>query len=165
MAFEIPTDLHDALMPLAWIIGRWEGNGHGNWPDRGEFSYGQQIDFSTNGQGYLHYVSQLYSVNEDGEPQEPLTMETGFWRPAGAGRLEAVLSSPEGWSEVWVGTVDGAKIELVTDAVMRTETAEADYTGGHRLYGTVEGDLLWTFDRATAAHHLQPYLWARLERR
>ena len=47
---------------------------------------------------------------------------------------------------------------------MRTTTADVEYTGGQRLYGQVEGDLLWTFDRATTNHQLQPYLWARLQR-
>ncbi|REB80659.1 FABP family protein, partial [Cutibacterium acnes] len=28
----------------------------------------------------------------------------------------------------------------------------------------VEGDLLWTFDRATVDAPLQPYMWARLKR-
>ena len=91
-------------------------------------------------------------------------METGVWRPKADGTIEVVLSSPEGWSEVWAGKVEGAKIELVTDAVMRTSTASVEYTGGQRLYGSVEGDLLWTFDRATTEVPLQSHLWARLKR-
>ena len=65
---------------------------------------------------------------------------------------------------MWAGSVTGAKIELTTDVVMRTTTAEVPYTGGHRLYGNVEGDLLWAFDRATTDVELQPYMWARLAR-
>lgn len=165
MPFEIPTDLNPKLMPLAWIIGRWRGNGHGQNPgEEGEFEYGQQIDFETNGGPYLHYLCQTYKQDADGTPLEPITMETGFWRVGEDKQLEAVLSSPEGWSEVWAGSVDGARIDLVTDAVMRTSTAELPYTGGSRLYGQVEGDLLWTFDRATTDTPLQPYMWARLQR-
>ena len=33
-----------------------------------------------------------------------------------------------------------------------------------RLYGLVEGDLLWTFDKAAGGHPLQNHLWARLRR-
>ena len=69
-----------------------------------------------------------------------------------------------GWAEVWAGTVQGAKIELTTDVVARTTTSELNYTGGRRLYGNVEGDLLWTLDRATTEVDLQPYMWARLTR-
>lgn len=163
MAFEIPQDLPSNLMGLAWMIGRWVGNGNGQWPGQDDFTYGQQIDFTPTGDA-LHYVSQLYEVDEEGTPTRPISMETGFWRPSLDGTVDAVLSAPEGWAEVWTGKIEGAKIELVTDAVMRTQNATLDYTGGQRLYGQVEGDLLWTFDRATTDQELQPYLWARLQR-
>ncbi len=164
MTFEIPSDLNPQLMALAWMIGRWEGSGKGSWPGHGEFEYAQQVEFSTNGGPYLHYLSQMFEVDGDGNPVRPLMMETGFWRPQMDASVELVLTNPDGWSEVWAGKIEGAKIELVTDAVMRTKTAETEYTGGQRLYGQVEGDLLWTFDRATTNHQLQPYLWARLQR-
>lgn len=164
MAFEIPADLNPALMPVAWLIGRWQGNGHGNWPGMGEFEFGQQIDFATNQGPYLHYFSQTWTLDDQGQPAAPLSMETGFWRPGADGELEVVLSSPEGWAEVWAGKVQGAKIDLATDVVARTTSAELPYTGGRRLYGQVEGDLMYAFDRATTEIELQPYLWARLAR-
>lgn len=162
MAFEIPAGLAPELMPLAWLIGRWQGNGHGNWPGQGEFTFGQQIDFATNGGPYLHYLSQTWTLDPQGQPEAPLGMETGFWRPAGDGSLEVVLTSPEGWAEVWVGRPQGARIELTTDLVARTTTAQVPYTGGQRIYGSVEGDLMWAFDRATTEVELQPYMWGRL---
>ncbi|WOP17295.1 FABP family protein [Raineyella sp. LH-20] len=161
--FEIRPDLAPALMPIAWMIGRWEGTGKGQWPGEGEFEYGQVVEFTENGGDYLHYLSQTFVADADGRPVAPLSMETGFWRPQADRSLEVVMCHPEGWSEVWFGTVEGAKIELVTDAVARTVTAPG-YTGGQRLYGQVEGDLLWTFDRSTTEHELQPYMWARLKR-
>lgn len=177
MAFEIPEDLNPALMGLAWLIGSWQGNGHGAWPvddgaddhgsrpeGSGEFEFGQQIDFVTNGSGYLHYLSQTWTLDGAGQPERPLGMETGFWRPAGDGKLEVVLASSQGWADVWIGSVSGAKIELVSDVVARTETAVPAYTGGHRLYGTVDGYLMWAFDRATADVELQPYMWGKLRR-
>ncbi|GAA2182926.1 FABP family protein [Brooklawnia cerclae] len=169
MAFEIPEDLNPALMGLAWLIGRWQGNGHRTWPASGgqgadEIEFGQQIDFATNGSGYLHYLSQTWTLDADGQPAGPLDMETGFWRPGADGKLEVVLASPEGWSEIWIGSVTGAKVELASDVVARTQTAQTAYTGGHRLYGNVEGHLMWAFDRATTEVELQPYMWARLQR-
>lgn len=165
MPFQIPEDLNPALMPLAWLIGRWAGNGHGNWPGRGDFEFGQQVEFATNGEPYLHYISQTYVADETGRPIAPLGMETGFWRPVADGGVEVVLSHPDGWSEVWNGRVDSARIELVTDVVARTKNAALEYTGGQRLYGNVESDLMWTFDRAAKDVPLQPYMWARLQRR
>lgn len=167
MAFEINPDLPTRLMGLAWMIGRWEGNGHGQWPGAeggDQFEYGQTVEFTHNGGDFLYYISQTYTVDAEGNPEKALTMESGYWRPQPNGDVEVVLSNPEGWSEVWAGKITGAKIELVTDAVMRTATAEIPYTGGQRLYGNVEGDLLWTLDRATTDVELQPYMWARLKR-
>lgn len=163
MAFTIPSDLNPALMPLAWLIGVWRGNGHGNWPDKGEFEYGIQIEFADNGSDSLHYLAQTYEVDADGKPVAPLSMETGFWRP-NEKELEVVLAAPQGRAEVWAGKIDGAKIELTTDLVASTNTAKPEVTGGHRLYGQVEGDLLWTYDRATTDQKLQPFMWARLQR-
>lgn len=164
MAFEIDPDLPRELMGLAWMVGRWEGNGHGRGADGEGFEYGQSVEFTHNGQDFLYYVSQLYTVDAEGNPEKPLMMESGYWRPQADASVEVVMANPEGWSEVWAGKIEGAKIELVTDAVMRTSTAHVEYTGGQRLYGNVESDLLWTFDRATTDQPLQPWLWARLKR-
>ena len=46
---------------------------------------------------------------------------------------------------------------------MRTETAK-EYNAGHRLYGLVDGDLMWAFDMAAMGQPLQPHLWGRLKR-
>lgn len=163
MAFEIPEGLHTNLMGLAWMLGRWEGTGKMTYPDTEPRDFAQQVDFSENGEDYLHFLSQTFEVNEEGKAVKPISMETGFWRPLGNGELEVVLSQPEGYAEVWYGHVTGAKIELATDAIMRTATA-AEYTAGQRLYGNVESDLLWTFDKAADGHPLQSYMWARLSR-
>jgi len=164
MAFEIPSHLSPNLLGVAWLIGRWEGSGHGQWPDTGEFTYGCQIDFAENGGNYLHYLMQTFELDEDGAAVKPLGMETGFWRPQADGTIEVSLAHPDGYAELWEGTMKGAKIELRTDAVVRPVSSAVEYTGGHRLYGNVESDLLWTFDRATTDVELQPYLWARLQR-
>ena len=79
------------------------------------------------------------------------------------GQLKLLLTHPTGFAEVWYGEADGAKFELITDAVVRTSTAK-EYAGGKRLYGYVEGDLLWAYDMAAMGQPLQPHLWARLQR-
>lgn len=164
MAFTIPEGLDENLYGLAWMIGRWEGAGKGTSPTEGDFEYGQTLDIAHNGGPYLHYLSQLFELDEHGDAIRTRSMESGFWKADGKGGLEVVMCHPEGYAEVWYGHIDGAKIELVTDGVMRTQNAATPYTGGQRLYGNVEGDLLWTYDRATENTPLQPYLWARLHR-
>jgi hypothetical protein len=163
VAFEIAADLDPLLMPIAWMIGRWEGSGKGTYPGTEDFDFGQQVDFAHNGGNYLHYLSQTFEVGPDGKAVRPLTMETGFWRPQGDGTLEVVMSHPEGYTEIWYGKINGAQIELTTDAVVRTATAE-DYAAGRRLYGNVEGDMLWTLDKAANGLPLQTNLWGRLVR-
>ena len=164
MPFEISSDLNPALTPLAWLLGRWEGTGRASYPDTDDVEFGQQIDFADNGGDYLHYLSQTYLLDDEGKASKPLSMETGFWRPQPDGTLEVVMSHPEGYTEIWYGKINGAQIELSTDAVVRTATAE-DYAAGQRLYGNVEGEMLWTLDKAANGLPLQSHLWARLVRR
>jgi hypothetical protein len=164
MTFELRADLDPALTALAWLIGHWEGTGHGQRPDGTQFEYAAVVDFAENGQAWLHYVMQLFEADEAGAPVRPVAFETGFWRPGADGTVEVLIAQPEGVAEVYVGRVQGAKIELATDVVVRTVTADAATSGGHRLYGNVESDLLFTYDRGTADAELQPYLWARLKR-
>ena len=65
--------------------------------------------------------------------------------------------------EIYYGEAETAKFELVTDAVVRTESAK-EYVAGKRLYGYVEGDLLYAYDMAAVGQELQPHTWARLQR-
>lgn len=163
VSFEIPSDLNPALTPLAWLLGRWEGTGRATYPGTEDIEFGQQLDFADNGGDYLHYLSQTFELDDEGRPSRPLSMETGFWRPQPELTVEAVLCQPGGYAEVWYGKIAGAKIELSTDAILRSASA-ADYSAGQRLYGLVEGELLWTFDKAADGHPLQNHQWGRLRR-
>ncbi|MFI5426815.1 FABP family protein [Aeromicrobium sp. UC242_57] len=82
-------------------------------------------------------------------------------RSATAARL--VLAHPTGYAEVWYGEVEGARITLATDLVARTSTAK-EYTAGQRMYGLVEGDLMYAYDMAAEGHEMQSHLWGRLQR-
>ncbi|MEJ7708049.1 MAG: FABP family protein [Nocardioidaceae bacterium] len=150
-------------MPLGWLLGHWQGNGRGDYPTIDAFAFGQEIAFTHDGRPFLHYFSRTWLLDEDGNEARPLALETGFFRPKPDGGLEVALSHPTGYAELYYGTVSGAKIEISTDAVARTETAK-EYTAGQRLYGLVEGDLLWTFDMAAMGQPLQSHIWARLRR-
>lgn len=163
MPFHIPADLHADLMPIAFLLGHWQGNGHGDYPTIDKFEFGQEVAFTHDGRPFLHYFSRSWLIGDDGAESRPLALETGFFRPQPAGELEVLLTHPSGVAEIYYGKVDGPKIELRTDAVARTSSAK-EYTAGHRLYGLVEGELLWTFDMAAVGQPLQPHLWARLQR-
>lgn len=164
MPVEIPTDLAPELVGLAWLIGRWEGAGVGGYPTVQDFRFGQQVEVSyTPGKTFLMYTSRSWILDEQGQPVRPAAVETGYWRAHPDQPVELLLAHPTGYVEIWLGTVDGAKVELATDMVARTSTAK-EYTAGHRLYGLVEHDLLWAFDMAAVGQPLQAHLSARLKR-
>ena len=160
---DVPEGLNPALTALGWLVGRWEGTGNGTDHDGKDFTFEQRIEFNHNGDEYLHYVSQTFLL-EDGQPGQALGMETGFWRPKPDASLEVVLTNSEGWTEVLVGKIQVTRIDLQTDAVVRTEGAKVTHSSGSRLYGKVENDLMYALDRSTQSHALRPHMWARLKR-
>lgn len=162
--FEIPQDLNPALVGLAWLRGRWEGQGFREWPGLKKIKFGQQVDFTENGGDYLHYISQTFELDDDNKPVRPLTIETGFWRANEKAEVEVVMCGPDGYAEVLYGSLQPGRIDLTTDAAIRTVDASVKYTAGRRLYGNVDGKLMYSFDRATSDQPLQPYVWATLVR-
>ena len=75
--------------------------------------------------------------------------------------LEVSIVHPGGVSELYLGQVKGPRIDLATDAVMRTSGAK-DYAAATRLYGLVEGHLLWAWDIAALGQDLRTHASARL---
>ena len=160
---QIPSDLHPDLVPLSWLLGRWQGNGHGDYPTIEKFEFGQEAVFAHDGRPFLHYFSRSWLVDSDGNTIKDSALETGFLRARPGGEVELVLAHQSGFAEIWYGRVDGGKLEITTDVVARTHSAK-EHTAGHRLYGLVEGDLLYASDMAAMGQPLQSHAWARLQR-
>ncbi|MGH3344205.1 MAG: FABP family protein [Carbonactinosporaceae bacterium] len=160
---QITPDLHPDLVPMAFLIGTWAGAGVGGYPTIEDFRFGQEVAFAHDGRPFLSYTSRSWLLDEVGAKVRPLATEAGYWRPRPNGEIELMLAHPTGFVEVWLGEIDGAKIELRTDAVVRTASAKK-VDAGHRMYGLVEGDLLWAYDMAAQGHPLQSHLSARLKR-
>ena len=98
--------------------------------------------------------------------------ETGYWRvpperpeglPEDKAPLEVLLADPAGRVTLYIGAIGNGRIDLVSDLVARTATA-AEVTASNRLYGLVEGDLMWVWELAAFGHPLQSYASARLSR-
>ncbi len=160
---ELTTDLPGALVRIAWLLGTWQGVGVVGYPSMKEAQFGQEIVFGHVGQPFLTYESRTWLLDADGGVGEPFLLESGYWRPTGVDGVEVVLSHPGGVVEIYVGEVVPAKIEMSTDVVARTQSGD-DHTAGHRLYGLVESDLLWAYDRAAQGQALRPFMSARLKR-
>lgn len=169
---ELPEP-HPAIEPLNFLLGRWEGFGKGDYPTIEAFDFIQEVTFSHNGKPFLIYSSRSWRKETDGDGRvtkgRPMGMENGFWRPQPDGGVEVVLAHPTGITEIYVGRVDDTRVEIVTDAVARTQSAKP-VTAGKRLYGLIdstarpgEKDLAYAYDMAAMGQPLQPHLWARLE--
>lgn len=166
---EVPEDLR----PLSWLIGRWVGVGTGQYPTIDDFRFGQEVLFSTDGRPFLSYLSRSWLLDDDGNRVRPLDNEAGFWRPRPDNEIEVTLAHPTGYAELWLGrqevtgiqdaTITGARAELRTDVITRSPSA-TEYSTGVRLYGLVEGRLLWTFDMAAVGQPLVNHLAATLSR-
>jgi hypothetical protein len=157
---DVPA-LHPSLEPFAFLLGTWRGVGVGGYPTIESFRYGEEIVFGHVGKPVLTYVSRSWVLDDEGAVVRPIAGESGFWRIDPAGELEVVLAHASGVVEVWIGNLAFGRIELTTDVVARTASA-AEVTAGRRLYGTVDGDLLYAFDMAAVGQPLGPHLSARL---
>ena len=154
---------HPDLAPLRFLLGRWEGVGVGGYETIESFQFGQEIVFGHNGKPYLIYTSRSWALDATGMPSRPLAMESGFWRPQPANKVEVMLAHPTGITEIYRGEVAGTKIEMTTDLVARTESAK-EVRAGHRLYGMAGADLAWAYDMAAVGKPMQPHLSAQLKR-
>ncbi len=197
MPIELPTDLTPELVPLYWLIGRWEGVGVLGYGDIEQQQFAQEVNFSHNGLPYLEYSAKSWLIDDDGNKLRPLSWESGAWHldreltesDGGPGLIPAeivpALKSaeeveklrnkddgfdiianvvhPGGICELYVGQVKGPRVDLSTDAVMRAPGAK-DYRAATRLYGLVEGDLLWAWDIAALGRSLESHASARLKK-
>ena len=159
----IPENLHPLCGPVVWLLGTWQGNGHGDYPTIDAYEFGQELVFQQDGRPFFHYFSRSWVLDAEGNKVREAAQETGFLRCLPEGKLELVLSHNTGFTEIWYGVADGGKMELHTAGVGYSETAK-EVTAGHRLYGNVEGDLLYAYDMEAMGQELQPHLWARLQR-
>lgn len=160
--------LHPALNRLLPYIGVWRGRGRGGYPTIDDFDYAQEIRISHDGRPFLKYESRSWLLDEQSRPIRPAAREIGWWRPVMKGdratdEIEALMISPTGIMELYLGKIKGVQVELVTDAVIRTSTAK-EVTAGHRLFGIVQGALLYAHDMAAVGQRLAPHLSARLIR-
>lgn len=113
-------DLHPDVASLAFLLGRWEGEGTGGYPTVGSFSYGEELRFSHVGKPYLHYAQRTWSL-DDGRPMHA---ETGYLRAGPADHVELVVAEPLGLVEVLEGTRSGTTLDLRSVLVGRTSTAK-----------------------------------------
>ncbi|HEX6871414.1 MAG TPA: FABP family protein [Micromonosporaceae bacterium] len=161
-------DLHPTLQRLLPFVGLWRGRGSGEYPTIEPFEYAQEVRISHDGRPFLAYESRAWLVNPDGTPIRPAGREFGWWRPVvvdgqASDEIEALFCTPTGIMELHIGHVHGVRVEMSTDAVMRTSTAK-EVSAGHRLYGIVDRALLYAQDMAAVGQPMTSHLAAKLTR-
>ena len=160
-------EVSEELLSILPLLGEWHGEGvlSGTAAGSGQdLRFGQWIRFSHDGRGFLAYESRTWQLTDDGAITGPGVRETGFLRPRGQDDVELLVTSPEGLVEIYVGTArTTTSWELSTDVLARTPDAP-DVSRAVRLYGIVDGALMYAIDRATQDEPLRPLMSARLER-
>src|SRR5690606_39617056 len=58
--------------------------------------------------------------------------------------IEVTLSHSDGVQELYVGEVDGPRVQMGTDAVVRSASAK-HYGAATRMYGLVGGRMFWVW--------------------
>jgi hypothetical protein len=156
-------EVHEELLSVLPLLGEWHGEGQAAGSG-GDHRFGQWIRFSHDGRGFLAYESRTWRLTDDGSIVGPDVREAGFWRPRGGDDVELLVASPEGLVELYVGSArTTTSWELTTDVLARTPDAPA-VTRAVRLYGIVDGALMYAIDRAGGDEPLRPTMSARLER-
>jgi hypothetical protein len=167
MTFAFPDGLAPEVYPLAWLVGEWSGTGVIKYEGIDETPFTQELVFDHDGGPYLRFVSTL---SVDGTVW---STETGYWRvsserpeglPEGKHSLEVLVTDASGRLSLFLGAAGDGRVDLATDFVARTSTA-TEVTAARRLYGTVEGRLLWVEELAAFGHPMASYASGELDRR
>ena len=169
---KLPSELPPEIVRISWLLGHWEGVGQGQYPNSSNFSFIQQLEFNNDGRPFIDYESKSWELKADGSAGEPLHSEKGFWKPGEGTSVEVSISHVTGISEIWTGlnevlTIEEAKItsaraRIATQWVGRVPSAKP-VDAGDRLYGLMNGELMWTYDMAAVGQEMQNHLWARLK--
>jgi hypothetical protein len=162
-------DLHPALLGLLPFVGLWRGRGQGGFPADDDYDFAQEIRISHDGRPFLRFESRSWLLDDDSKPAGEWATESGFWRPVlASGRatdaMEATMIDPEGVAELYVGkTIGTTRLEMEADAVAHTPSG-LQVTGGHRLFGIVDGALLYAHEMSVGDSGMRPHMSARLLR-
>ena len=77
--------------------------------------------------------------------------------------LEVSLARSDGMLEYYLGEINGPRVDLASDAIVRGAGAK-DYGSASRMYGLVDGHLLWAWDIAALGQSIATHASGRLAR-
>lgn len=83
--------------------------------------------------------------------------------PNGAFPLEVSIARSDGMVEYYLGEINGPRVDLSSDAIVRGAGTK-EYGSATRMYGLVDGHLLWAWDISALGTPLRAHASARLAR-
>ena len=160
--------------------------------DKTDQEFTQSVEFSYDDQSVLGYIAKSKLIDGTPLPTEvgywrlsksPEPSDHGPGLLPGAGSksittheqletlrnkdggfdIEVSILHPSGISELYIGQIKGARVDLATDAVLRSRSSK-EYRAATRMFGLVEGALLWAWDIAALGNPMASHASARLER-
>jgi hypothetical protein len=162
MAIQPEPALAPELAALVGLMGRWEGEGAGEYPTIPPFRYRETVTLSHVGKPFLAYNQRTVNLATG----LPAHAEAGYWRPVGDRGLEVVMAHPTGIVEAAEGTVtptsSGLRIELVS-SVIRTPAAK-EVSVVERRFELNHDVLRYDVSMAAVGQPLQHHLAAELFR-
>lgn len=157
-AAPLAEPLHPNLAPLAPFVGRWVGEGRGEYPTIEPFTYSQEWELkAVAGKPFLAYRSATRS------DERPLHAEVGFLRFAD-GAIELVLAQGSGLVEVAEGLLDGNDLLLESTTVAGAATAKSVQRTERRYRVEADGSLTYNIAMAAVGQPMTHHLTARLTR-
>ena len=137
----------------AWLIGEGDDEPTPLATETGYWRLSRPLVEADPGPGMLPGAEQKPFTTAD-EVETLRNATNGF-------DVEVALVHPGGVMELYIGQVAGARIDLSTDAVIRSHGAK-EYTAATRIYGLVDSHLLWAWDIAALGQSLRTHASARL---
>lgn len=77
--------------------------------------------------------------------------------------LEVSLAHSDGTLELYLGEINGPRVDIGTDAIVRSAGGK-EYSAASRMYGLVDAHLLWAWDIAALGATMNSHASARLAR-
>lgn len=162
VAFTHEGTPHLQYSSTIWLLDGSAADGEGApttttplFSEIGYWRLSRQLGASDQGPGMLPGVGE--AVFTTAESVETLRNERGAFD------IEVAIVHPGGVSEIYLGQVSGPRIDMATDAVVRTASAK-EYAAATRIYGLVDDHLLWAWDIAALGQDLRTHSSGRLAR-
>nr|CAB3473892.1 unnamed protein product [Digitaria exilis] len=169
-----PPAPHPEMAPLAFLLGKWRGEGEGSFPTISSFRYGEELLFSHHpSKPVISYTQKTWKAASG----EPMHSESGYWRPRPDGSVEVVIAQSTGLAEVQVGsllTILQIRINQTKgsyDAEKKTVTLQSELVGNAskvkqitRAFQVADRELSYIVQVATITTSLQPHLKALLKK-